>query len=260
MLVELSKQHAPLETPINKGVFKESGTFRYFYKIFLAIPLIMCIFAEKINDMLCKLQILRAAFFLPSRGGAGLGLPYVALLLMMMSCTPFGRRGQTVDTDSLSMAAHDGDARAQLLMGLRCDRDSLFAEAAMWYELAARQGLAEAQNNLGVMLKDGLGVERDEAKAAEWFRRAAQQGNVLAESNLGWMFHGGRGVEQNYDSAHYWYRKAAMQGHAAAQNNLGLLFRDGLGLPQDSDSARYWFSMAAEQGLHQARHNLETMN
>lgn len=182
------------------------------------------------------------------------------LLLLMMSCMPFGRKGQPSETDSLSIAARDGDARAQLRMGLRCDRDSLFAEAAKWYELAARQGLAEAQNNLGVMLKDGQGVERDEAKAAEWFRRAAQQGNVLAESNLGWMFHGGRGVEQNYDSAHYWYRKAALQGHASAQNNLGLLYRDGLGLPQDSDTARYWFSLAAEQGLRQALHNLEAIN
>ena len=180
-----------------------------------------------------------------------------ALLLLFTACIPFGKKGQPTDADSLSMAAHDGDARAQLRMGMRCDRDSLFAEAATWYELAASQGLSEAQNNLGVMLKDGQGIERDEAKAVEWFRRAAQQGNVLAQSNLGWMFHGGRGMEQNYDSAHYWYRKAALQGHAAAQNNLGLLFRDGLGLPQNSDSARYWFSLAAEQGLRQARHNLE---
>ncbi len=182
------------------------------------------------------------------------------LLLLMMSCMPFGRKGQPAETDSPSIAAHNGDAKEQLRKGLRCDRDGLYEEAAKWYELAARQGLADAQNNLGVMLKDGQGVERDEAKAVEWFRRAAQQGNVLAQSNLGWMFHGGRGVEQNYDSAHYWYRKAAVQGHAAAQNNLGLLFRDGLGLPQDSDSARYWFSKAAEQGLRQALHNLEAIN
>lgn len=190
--------------------------------------------------MSCKLPILHAA----------------AALLIIVSCTPFGRGGQPSDADSLSVAARDGDARAQLRMGLRCDRDGRFAEAAGWYERAARQGLAEAQNNLGVMLKDGQGVERDEAGAVEWFRKAARQGNVLAQSNLGWMFHGGRGVEQDYDSARYWYCKAAEQGHAAAQNNLGLLFRDGLGLPQDSDSARYWFAKAAEQGLRQARHNL----
>lgn len=176
---------------------------------------------------------------------------HAILPLLITSC------GHAKDGDTLRAAANDGDAKAQLRMGLRCDRDSLFAEAAEWYELAAMQGLAEAQNNLGVMLKDGQGVERDETKAVEWFRKAARQGNVLAQSNLGWMFHGGRGVAQNYDSAHYWYRKAALKGHAAAQNNLGLLFRDGLGLPQDSDSARYWFSLAAEQGLRQARHNFE---
>ena len=62
---------------------------------------------------------------------------------------PFGRKGQPADTDSLAVSASDGDARAQLRMGLRCDRDSLYEEAARWYELAARQGLSEAQNNLG---------------------------------------------------------------------------------------------------------------
>lgn len=185
-------------------------------------------------------------------------MAFAALILILMSCMPFGRKGQPAETDSPSIAAHNGDAKEQLRKGLRCDRDGLYEEAAKWYELAARQGLAEAQNNLGVMLKDGQGVERDEAKAVEWFRLAARQGNVLAQSNLGWMFHGGRGVEQDYDSAQYWYRQAAQQGHAAAQNNLGLLFRDGLGLPQDSDSARYWFSLAAEQGLRQARHNMRS--
>lgn len=184
-----------------------------------------------------------------------------AVLLTISACNiAHTDSGTTAEgADSLYMAASDGDAKAQLKMGIRCDRDSLFAEAAVWYERAAMQGLAEAQNNLGVMLKDGQGVERDEAKAVGWFRRAARQGNVLAQSNLGWMFHGGRGVEQNYDSARHWYHKAALQGHAAAQNNLGLLFRDGLGLPQDSDSARHWFTLAAKQGLRQAYHNLEAM-
>ena len=183
------------------------------------------------------------------------------VLLLLTACLPFGRKGQPADGDAVEAELEsqtDGDAQSQLRKGLRCDCDGLYEEAAKWYELAARQGLAEAQNNLGVMLKDGQGVERDEAKAVEWFRRAARQGNVLAQSNLGWMFHGGRGVEQNYDSASYWYRQAALQGHAAAQNNLGLLYRDGLGLPQDSDSARYWFSLAAEQGLRQAQHNMRS--
>lgn len=194
--------------------------------------------------------------------GASPAITLIAAVLIAASACNAPRpdsRTAAGEADPLCTAAHDGDAKAQLKMGLRCDRDSLFAEAAAWYELAARQGLAEAQNNLGVMLKDGQGVERDEAKAVSWFRRAARQGNVLAQSNLGWMFHGGHGVEQCYDSARHWYRKAALQGHAAAQNNLGLLFRDGLGLPQDSDSARHWFTLAAKQGLRRARHNLEAM-
>ena len=68
-----------------------------------------------------------------------------ATLLFVVSCTPFGRGGRGTESDKVG----DGDARAQLRMGLRCDRDGLYEEAARWYELAARQGLSEAQNNLG---------------------------------------------------------------------------------------------------------------
>lgn len=184
----------------------------------------------------------------------------IALLFAMSGCNRFANGGGTDDNDSLSLAAHDGDAIAQLRMGLRCDHDSLFAEAAVWYEKAAMQGLAEAQNNLGVMLKDGQGVKRDEVEAVRWFRKAAIQGNVLAQSNLGWMFQSGKGVKQDYDSAYHWYLKAAMQGHAAAQNNIGLLYRDGLGRKQDKDSARHWFSLAEKQGLPQARRNMEKLD
>ena len=61
------------------------------------------------------------------------------------------------------------------------------AEAARWYRLAADQGLADAQNNLGLMYDNGEGVPEDDAEAVRWYRLAADQGDAGAQ-NLGVMY------------------------------------------------------------------------
>ena len=63
-----------------------------------------------------------------------------------------------------------------------------YAEALKWYRLAADQGDASAQNNLGVMYAKGQGVPQNYAEALKWYRLAADQGNASAQSNLGFMY------------------------------------------------------------------------
>jgi TPR repeat protein len=50
-----------------------------------------------------------------------------------------------------------------------------YAEAVNWYRKAAAQGIAAAQNNLGVCYEKGLGVPKNQAEADKWFRKAAEQ-------------------------------------------------------------------------------------
>ena len=45
-------------------------------------------------------------------------------------------------------------------------------------------GGRKAQNNLGVMYAQGLGVPLDYAEAAKWFRKAADQGDGKGRENL----------------------------------------------------------------------------
>ena len=61
------------------------------------------------------------------------------------------------------------------------------AEAAHWYRRAAEQGLAKAQNQLGIMYSFGRGVREDEEEAVRWFRRADEQGLDAARINLSLM-------------------------------------------------------------------------
>ena len=53
-----------------------------------------------------------------------------------------------------------------------------------WYRLAAEQGYADAQNNLGVCYHNGKGVAKNRATAIRWYKKAAAQGNSTAQDNL----------------------------------------------------------------------------
>jgi hypothetical protein len=58
------------------------------------------------------------------------------------------------------------------------------SEAVRLYHLAAAQGHATAQNNLGAMFGNGHGVVQDRAEAIRWYRLAAAQGHAQAKANL----------------------------------------------------------------------------
>ena len=60
-----------------------------------------------------------------------------------------------------------------------------------------------------------------------------EQGYVLAQNNLGVLYKDGRGTQQNYKRAFYWYTKAAEQGHSEAQKRIGVMYDLGKGVPQN---------------------------
>lgn len=53
---------------------------------------------------------------------------------------------------------------------------------------SAQQGDKEAQFQLGVMYENGQGVLKDPAKAVSWYQKAAAQNHALAQNNLGWAY------------------------------------------------------------------------
>ena len=74
-----------------------------------------------------------------------------------------------------------------------------------------------------------------------------------AQNNLGVIYKNGEGVPQDYEKAIEWYTKSAEQGYAEAQNNLGVMYDNGRGVPQDDKQAVYWYTKSAEQGLRWRR-------
>ena len=85
-------------------------------------------------------------------------------------------------------------------------------------------------------LKENLG-EQDYKKAVRWHRLAAEQGSANAQYNLGNSYRRGKGVPQDYKEAFRWYRLSAEQGYERAQDNLGVMYSRGYGVPQDYKKA-----------------------
>ncbi len=101
------------------------------------------------------------------------------------------------------------------------DADAAFAKkdyatAVKLYRLAAEQGDASAQLNLGNMYTDGQFLIQDYAEAVKWYKLAATQDHALAQATLGAMYSSGRGVVQDYTRAHMWASLAAAGGDANA--------------------------------------------
>ena len=74
-------------------------------------------------------------------------------------------------------------------------------------KVAAEQGDAKAQVDLGVMYANGDGVPENDAEAVKWFRKAADQGDAKAQFDLGVMYANGDGVPENDAEAVKWFRK-----------------------------------------------------
>mgnify|MGYP002620552224 FL=1 len=157
----------------------------------------------------------------------------------------------TVGPLSLRLAAANGDASAQFEVGARLAEgkgtSQNFVEAARWYQLSAAKGFAQSQYRLGTLYERGLGVKKDLARARVWYGRAAEQGNVKAMHNLAVIVAGNEN-EPDYKTALHWFSEAAEHGLADSQFNLGVLYENGLGVAADRVAAYKWYALAAKGG------------
>ncbi|WP_314252806.1 tetratricopeptide repeat protein [Eikenella halliae] len=144
-------------------------------------------------------------------------------------------------------------------------RGNRWKEAVPWYEKAAAQGHAKAQNNLGVAYSEGRGVAVDKEKACQLFEQAhkqlnsrdslenvalcndqtgkpqnafesylsaAEQGSPSAMRLVGQMYDSGEGTAQSYEWAVYWYRQAVLRNDAQAMYLLASKYAQYQGVPK----------------------------
>jgi TPR repeat protein len=85
---------------------------------------------------------------------------------------------------------------------------------------AAEAGDKKVQSYLGVMYDTGKGVSQDQKQAVHWFTKAAEQGLADAQNNLGVIYiWNGNGAIKDTVEAYAWFNVAAAQGNKNARIN-----------------------------------------
>ena len=116
-----------------------------------------------------------------------------------------------------------------------------------WFEMAAKNGNAEAQNIIGSSFggtdNSSFGETKNDDISLYWVKKSAQQGDAMAQNNLGVAYHNGAGVNKDIDQAIYWYSLSADQGYGIAFRNLGSI---SLTIDKDSNAAIDYFEKAFE--------------
>ena len=113
--------------------------------------------------------------------------------------------------------------------------------AAEWYQKAADQGDDNAQRLLARMYRDGVGVNKDNAKAEKLFKQAfdtykglVDNGDDNGSLGLGFIYEFGDGVEKNDGIAIEWYEKALQQGNFQAKVRLDKMKEEGRYIKKES--------------------------
>ncbi|KEG11587.1 Sel1 domain-containing protein [Trypanosoma grayi] len=119
-------------------------------------------------------------------------------------------------------------ALAELLLMRRERSSDDVQEALSMLDVAVGDRHVGAMLQVGICLRDGLGVPRDLVAAITWIERAADAGYAPAMFELAVMYDDGvedssRCLESDWGEAMKWYRCAAELGHTMAQLNLGKL-------------------------------------
>jgi TPR repeat protein len=129
------------------------------------------------------------------------------------------------------------------------------AQARKLFERAAQAGNPRGISNLGAL---GGGAAADPARSRELLAKAAET-NAEAQYQLGMMLSDGDGGEKDDVAARALFEKAAAQNHPAALERMGAFAQAGRGGPKDSDAAKAYYERAAALGDGDAKKALERL-
>ena len=191
---------------------------------------------------------------------AAIFLRPLARLLLFLALSWAAVAALAITPDELTLiarAAERGSASAQLMLALAylngdggLSKDA--PRAARWFEAAALAGNGYAEERLGDLYAQGIGVPPNARLAADWREKAANRGIVAAQVKLGKMYLEGQGLARDSAKAHYWIQRAAIEGNAEAQFLLGQMYHAGTALEANPALAHSWFEKAALQGYESA--------
>jgi TPR repeat protein len=169
-------------------------------------------------------------------------------LVAFVLIAPESRAAQPLDCNGLEKlgeSAREGITEAQTELGWdylqgKCLSKNI-EQAKKWLAVASEHGDANAMTALGVLYH---GVGEDE-KAAEVASQAAKMGEPNAQSLLAWLYYLGKGVPKDDGEALKWARESAEKNVGGGLRLLGLMYQKGIArLPKDQIEALKWYILA----------------
>ena len=130
------------------------------------------------------------------------------------------------------------------------------AQARKLFERAAEAGNPRGVSNLAAL--GGGGAAASPARARELLSKAAET-NAEAQYQLGMMLAEGNGGDKDDVAARALFEKAAAQNHPGALERMGAFAQEGRGGPKDSDAAKSYYQRAAALGDEDAKKALERL-
>jgi len=144
------------------------------------------------------------------------------------------------------------DAAKSMLRGPEAS-PSTWPRAFAIFDSAARKGDPAAAYYLGLMYRNGMGVERNSRTAAQWLSFAAKRQVAPAMFIYANMLLTGEGVPRNERLARTWLEKAAELEHPEASMQVALGMRDGsMGFERNEALAEMQMKQAAHAMRHRA--------
>ena len=143
--------------------------------------------------------------------------------------------------------------------GLREYKAGNFKEAYEIWLPFAYDGNSKAQNALGHLYRNGLGVEADIATSRQWYVKSAATGDPVGLFNLGRI-----GIETSdtleaTKKAVRFIEDAAMQNYPRAQFILAKIHKRGVGVTVDNARAFFWATLAMRNKYEKVKPLLENL-
>ena len=173
----------------------------------------------------------------------------LALLTLEGKGTPKSVEAARALFEKAAALGHAGAWYNLGVMALDLPNGADFTAAAQDFRAAADGGNADGAYSLGLLYREGKGVEQDRGLAASWLRRAAEGDSLGAQIEYGIALYNGDGVKKDEAAGFRLLMKAAARNNPVAQNRVARVLATGKGAPKDTIEAMKYHLMARAAGV-----------
>ena len=122
-----------------------------------------------------------------------------------------------------------------------------YKTAAFYLSFFASNGDTVAQYNMGLLYRDGLGVEKNPTVALSWFYLAAQQQHMLSNYAIAKLMDRHKNLTDKKGRKLHFLKEAAFLGHAIAPLEIGNFYYLRQETPYDLVRAMVWWILSSDR-------------